>query len=97
MQNFENPHDCGQRRTHKVQKRRQEPFDARCRRCEVFSERRDAFCHDILLSKIVIFDGNRKEFSMNRGAFLVRKTRPAPAQASLKAQESMQWRQMCLE
>ena len=51
VQNFETPHDCGQQRTHKVQKRNQEPFDARCRRCEVFSERKDAFGHEILLSK----------------------------------------------
>ena len=62
VQNFENPHEIGQRCTHNLPKRHQQPFDARCTRCKTFSERRDAFCYEILLSKAVIFSGNRRSF-----------------------------------
>ena len=62
VQNFENPHESGQRCTHNLPKRHQQPFDARCTRCKTFSERKDAFCYETLLSKAVIFSGRSQKF-----------------------------------
>ena len=81
VQNFEFQHDCGHRRTFAVQKRHQQPFDARCTRCEAFSERRGAFCHEISLSKAVIFGGNRRSLDESRRSFGARH-KPSAFQSS---------------
>ena len=76
VQNFENRHDCGHRRTHEVFKRHPGFSHALLTRFAYFSELSDALCHEILDSKAVIFGATRGSFDEFRCGF---GTRHAPS------------------